>query len=219
MSISKLTIAIFSVVSIGMLTVSFFLDHDSELYRLLNYYDWGLCAFFFYDFFEELFTSKNKTKYFFTVGWLDLLSSIPVIHEFRFARVIRVIRIIRIFHSAKLLLEYIRSNRKSTLYAAIVMVLVSVIILSSFFVLMVEKDVGNIKTAEEAIWWTFISVTTVGYGDYYPVTGAGKLLASLLIMSGIVGFGTVVSYLSGKFNHYTNSARTNSSEYKKPTSE
>jgi voltage-gated potassium channel len=105
------------------------------------------------------------------------------------------------------------------MYAAIVMILVSVIILSSFFVLMVEKDVGNIKTAEDAIWWTFISVTTVGYGDYYPVTGAGKLMASLLIMSGIVGFGTVVSYLSSKFNNYTDSARTNSTRNKKPTSE
>lgn len=204
MSISKLTIAIFSIVSIGLLTVSFFLDHESELYRLLNYYDWGLCAFFLYDFFEELLTSKNKAKYFFTVGWLDLLSSIPVVHEFRFARVIRVIRIIRIFHSAKLLIEYLRSNRKSSLYGAIVMILVSIIILSSFFVLWVEQDVGNIKTAEDALWWTFISVTTVGYGDYYPVTNQGKLLASLLIMSGIVGFGTVVSYLSGKFNKYKN---------------
>ncbi len=204
MSISKLTIAIFSIVSIGLLSVSFFLDHESELYRLLNYYDWGLCAFFLYDFFEELFTSKNKAKYFFTVGWLDLLSSIPVVHEFRFARIIRVIRIIRIFHSARLLIEYLRSNRKSSLYGAIVMVLVSIIILSSFFVLWVEQDVGNINTAEDALWWTFISVTTVGYGDYYPVTNEGKLLASLLIMSGIVGFGTVVSFLSSKFNKYKN---------------
>lgn len=204
MSISKLTIAIFSIVSIGMLSVSFFLNHQSELYRLLNYYDWGLCAFFLYDFFEELFTSKNKARYFFTVGWLDLLSSIPVVHELRFARVVRVIRIIRLFHSATLLIEYLRSNRKSSLYGAIVMTLVSIIILSSFFVLMVEQDVGNIKTAEDALWWTFISVTTVGYGDYYPVTNIGKLLASLLIMSGIVGFGTVVSYLSGKFNQYKN---------------
>lgn len=204
MSISKLTIAIFSVVSIGMLSVSFFLDHQSELYRLLNYYDWGLCAFFLYDFFEELFISKNKTRYFFTVGWLDLLSSIPVVHELRFARVVRVIRIIRLFHSATLLIQYLRSNRKSSLYGAIVLTLVSIIILSSFFVLMVERDVGNIKTAEDALWWTFISVTTVGYGDYYPVTNIGKLLASLLIMSGIVGFGTVVSYLSGKFNQYKN---------------
>lgn len=204
MSISKLTIAIFSVVSIGMLSVSFFLDHQSELYRLLNYYDWGLCAFFLYDFFEELFISKNKTRYFFTVGWLDLLSSIPVVHELRFARVVRVIRIIRLFHSATLLIQYLRSNRKSSLYGAIVLTLVSIIILSSFFVLMVEQDVGNIKTAEDALWWTFISVTTVGYGDYYPVTNIGKLLASLLIMSGIVGFGTVVSYLSGKFNQYKN---------------
>jgi voltage-gated potassium channel len=204
MSISKLTIAIFSIVSIGLLTVSFFLDHESELYRLLNYYDWGLCIFFLYDFFEELFTSKNKAKYFFTVGWLDLLSSIPVVHEFRFARIIRVIRIIRIFHSARLLIAYLRSNRQSSLYGAIVMVLISIIILSSFFVLWVEQDVGNIKTAEDALWWTFISVTTVGYGDYFPVTNIGKLLASLLIMSGIVGFGTVVSFLSSKFNKYKN---------------
>ena len=204
MSITKLTIAIFSVVSIGMLFVSFFLNHDSELYRLLNYYDWGLCAFFLYDFFDELFTAENKSRYFFSVGWLDLLSSIPVVHEFRLARIVRVIRIIRLFNSAQTLIHYLRANRRSSLYGGIVMILLSVIILSSFFVLWAEQNVGNIKTAEDALWWTFISVSTVGYGDYYPVTNIGKLLAALLIMSGIVGFGTVVSYLSGKLNQFKN---------------
>lgn len=200
MSVMKLTIAVFSIVSIGLLTFSFFLDQNSELYRLLNYYDWGLCIFFLYDFFDELFRAKNKTKYFFTVGWLDLLSSVPMIHELRFARIVRVIRIVRIFHTARFMVEYVRSNGRSTMYAVVVIILVTMIILSSFLVLMVEKDVGNIKTAEDALWWTFISVSTVGYGDYYPVTDVGRIFASLLIMSGIVGFGTIVSYLSGKFN-------------------
>ncbi|MGM0480129.1 MAG: potassium channel family protein [Bacteroidota bacterium] len=202
MSVMKLTIAVFSIVSIGLLTFSFFLDQNSELYRLLNYYDWGLCIFFLYDFFDELFRAKNKTKYFFTVGWLDLLSSVPMIHELRFARIVRVIRIVRIFHTARFMVEYVRSNGRSTMYAVVVIILVTMIILSSFLVLMVEKDVGNIKTAEDALWWTFISVSTVGYGDYYPVTDVGRIFASLLIMSGIVGFGTIVSYLSGKFNSF-----------------
>lgn len=202
MSVMKLTIAVFSIVSIGLLTFSFFLDQNSELYRLLNYYDWGLCIFFLYDFLDELIRAKNKTKYFITVGWLDLLSSVPVIHELRFARIIRVIRVVRIFHTARFMVEYVRSNGRSTMYAVVVIILVTMIILSSFFVLMVEKDVGNIKTAEDALWWTFISVSTVGYGDYYPVTDVGKIFASLLIMSGIVGFGTIVSYLSGKFNSF-----------------
>lgn len=198
LSVSKLIIALLSLFSIGLLSATFFLDPASEVSRLIQYYDVLLCLVFFIDFCMQLYKSENRTKFFFTTGWLDLISSIPVIHEFRFVRVFRVFRIIRIIKSFRLLVSFMKTNKVASLYGLIVFTSITTVILTSTIVLYVEKDVGNIKTAEDAIWWSFISVTTVGYGDHYPVTRIGRALSVLLISTGIALFGALISYITTK---------------------
>lgn len=196
MSVYKLVIALLSLVSIIMLSASLFMDHEGEVYRLINYYDYGLCTVFLYDFFKQLRMAEHKWRYFYTWGWIDLISSIPVISYFRAARFFRIFRVIRVFKSMKILILFLRSNRKSSLYGVLVLFIAFTVIISSVFVLSFEKDVGNIQTAEDALWWTFISITTVGYGDHYPVTSEGKLAATFLIFAGLITFGTVISFLN-----------------------
>lgn len=199
-TINKLLVLLFSIFSIGLLIYSFFLPHDSQVYRLITYYDFGLCLYFLYDFLKQLFSEENKWRYFYTVGWLDLISSIPVITEFRMLRFIRVVRVIKIIRSIRTLLKFIAQNKKESLFGFIVFLVVVSIVVTSTAVLYFEKDVGNITTAEDALWSTFITITTVGYGDYYPVTGFGKLAASLLIATGIGFFGAVISFVTDKVN-------------------
>jgi voltage-gated potassium channel len=81
------------------------------------------------------------------------------------------------------------------------LVLITFIIVStSFLVLYLEKGVGNIQTAEDTLWWAYITVTTVGYGDYYPVTIPGKGVASVLIFTGFIAFGTIISYVNDRLS-------------------
>lgn len=200
LSVTKLIIALLSIFSILLLSVTFFLEPDSELNRLIHYYDYGLCAVFLYDFFVQLYKRKKRWRYFYTYGWLDLLSSIPVIDQFRFVRVLRIFRILRIVKSFKILRNFITSNKKASLYGLIVFISTVILILSSSVVLYIEKDVGNIKTAEDALWWSYITITTVGYGDHYPVTNMGRLVASVLILNGIAIFGAIVSYINDRVN-------------------
>lgn len=200
LSVTKLIIALLSIFSIVLLSFTFFLDEDSELNRLIHYYDFALCVVFLYDFFVQLYKRKKRWQYFYTYGWLDLLSSIPVVDQFRYIRVLRVFRILRIIKSFKFLYNFITSNKKASLYGLIVFASTMVLILSSTYVLYLEKDVGNIQTAEDALWWSYITITTVGYGDYYPVTNMGKLVASLLILNGIAIFGAIVSYINDRVN-------------------
>jgi len=202
MSIFKLVIGVFSLFSIGLLVISFFVEHPSELYRLLNYFDFAFCGLFLYDFFVELYKSDNRSKYFFTYGWLDLLSSIPVIHEFRFVRIFRVFRIVRLIKSYNQFRLFIKYEQKSTIYALILILITFIIITTSFLVLYLEKDIGNITTAENTLWWAYITVTTVGYGDYFPVTLGGKAVASILIFTGFIAFGTVISFVNDKLSRY-----------------
>jgi voltage-gated potassium channel len=55
---------------------------------------------------------------------------------------------------------------------------------------------ANIQTFGEAIWWAFVTITTVGYGDYYPVTTAGRMVAVLLMAGGVAVLSVVTATLS-----------------------
>lgn len=55
---------------------------------------------------------------------------------------------------------------------------------------------ANIETFGEAIWWAFVTITTVGYGDYYPVTTAGRLVAVLLMAGGVAVLSVVTATVS-----------------------
>ena len=191
----------FSIFSIALLTYTFFIPKESQIYRLINYYDFALCLYFLYDFLKQLISEEKKWRYLYTVGWLDLISSIPVVAEFRILRFVRVVRVIKIIRSIRSLINFISQNKKQSLFGFIVFLVVVLIVVTSTAVLYFEKDIGNIKTAEDALWWTFITITTVGYGDFYPVTGLGKLSASVLIATGIGFFGAIISFVTDKVNN------------------
>jgi voltage-gated potassium channel len=74
------------------------------------------------------------------------------------------------------------------------------VIFSAIAILQVEDDPsGNIKTAEDAIWWAYVTVTTVGYGDKFPVTTEGRIIAAVLMTVGVGLFGTFTAFLASWF--------------------
>jgi voltage-gated potassium channel len=58
---------------------------------------------------------------------------------------------------------------------------------------------ANIKTASDALWWSFSTITTVGYGDRYPVTAPGRIIAVVLMTAGVGLFGTFTAYVASFF--------------------
>ncbi len=197
-SVSNIVIMLLSIFSIALLTLSFFLPLGSEIDRLITFFDFVLCLFFLYDFVKQLYIAKNRWKYFYTIGWLDLLSSIPVVSELRYIRVFRIFRVFRIIKSIKLLVQFIKENKASSLYGFVVFTAFTILVITTTAVLYVEQEVGNIKTAEDALWWSIITISTVGYGDLYPVTNVGRIIAVVLIITGISSFGAAISYMTEK---------------------
>lgn len=133
-----------------------------------------------------------------------MASSIPVVSELRYVRIFRIFRIFRIIKSIKLLVTFIRQNQASSLYGFVVFVAFTTLVLATTAVLYVEQHVGNITTAEDALWWSFVTITTVGYGDFYPVTNIGKLISFVLIVCGIASFGTAISYINSVASSFKN---------------
>ena len=78
---------------------------------------------------------------------------------------------------------------------------VLLLIFGSVVILVVEgpNPDSQINTAEEALWWAFVTVTTVGYGDFYPVTTLGRVVAALLMVAGVSLFGSFAAYVGSLF--------------------
>lgn len=197
-SVNNIVIMLLSIFSIALLSLTFFIPSDSQVFRLLTYFDFLLCIIFFIDFLKQLFSVDNKWRYMRTMGWLDLLSSIPVVSELRYIRIFRIFRVIRIIKSITFLIDFIKNNKANSLYGFIVFTVFTLLVLCTTAVLYIEQDVGNIKTAEDALWWSFITITTVGYGDHFPVTNLGRLISVVLIVAGVASFGAAISYISDK---------------------
>jgi voltage-gated potassium channel len=174
---------------------------------LLMIYDNAVCVVFLIDFAFNLTGAKPKRAYFISQrGWLDLLGSIPTIGVFqvgallRLARLSRLARITRLLRgqAGKDLVIDVLQNRSQ--YATFITILLAGIVLSVGSILVLEFESrapdGNITTGGEAIWWGLVTITTVGYGDFYPVSLMGRLTGVFVMFAGIGIIGALASILA-----------------------
>ena len=116
-----------------------------------------------------------------------------MIEPLRFARLFHILRVILVLRSSRSVLHQLKENRKETTIATILLLLVVLVTIGSGMMLFIEgkNPESNIHTGLDALWWAFVTISTVGYGDHYPVTDAGKLLAVVIIMCGVGLFGMI----------------------------
>jgi len=174
----------------------------SETSALLTRIDNLVCIVFIGDFLFNLFTAKSKLGYL-KWGWIDLVSSIPniqILRWGRFARVIRILRILRGIRSTKRIMKFLFANRAKGTFASVAMVSFVLVVFSSITILNCETAPNsNIETASDALWWSFVTITTVGYGDYYPTTMLGRIIAAVLMTAGVGLFGTFTAFVASFF--------------------
>lgn len=191
------------VYAIVALTLGVVLPVGDEVKGVLKYADFAVCGFFFVDFLFCLHKAPNKLRYFFTWGWIDLLSSVPMIDAFRvgrLARLLRIIRVLRGLRATKVISSYFVGRRAESTLLVVVTVTFTMLVFASIAILNFEAEAdGNIKTAEDALWWAATTVTTVGYGDRYPVTLEGRAVAVMLMTVGVGLFGTLSGVVAAWF--------------------
>jgi voltage-gated potassium channel len=199
----QFAVLLLSLALLLALVVEWVVPMPHEIQRLVVMIDTAVCGVLFVDFAVRFKSAKSKLQ-FLKWGWIDLIASIPAIDVFRYGRVLRIVRVIRLLvaiRSFKRLLHILWASKTSAGLSSILVIAFLVISFGSAGVLFAELGAthANIRTAEDALWWSMSTVTTVGYGDTYPVTTAGRLVASTLMISGIGLFGTLGGIAAGIF--------------------
>jgi voltage-gated potassium channel len=202
----EIFILVITVLSLAIM-VAMILPLDEETHTVLSFYDNLVCFIFLGDFAYNITGAHPRSAYFIQQrGWLDLLGSIPslgilrITALLRLARLSRLARISRILggKGKKALISDVVHNRGK--YALFLTVLLAILVMtiSSVLVLQFESRSpdANITTGGDALWWALVTITTVGYGDFYPVTTLGRFTAAFVMISGVGIIGALASILA-----------------------
>ena len=209
LSIWQIVMLLLSVYVLIVLLVQTVLKLSPDTQKIFETSDTLVCFVFIGDFIGRFVRAENKWT-FFKWNWIDLVSSIPMLNYFRVGRLVRVIRIIRLlraFRSMKYLISLFLLNRAKSVFACAACISLTMIIFSSVAILNVETDKdSNSKTGEDALWWAMTTITTVGYGDKYPITTEGRIIGALLMTAGVGLFGTFTGFVASWFMAPTQTA-------------
>lgn len=190
--------SIMSIINMGLVYLPGLSEASKEVIVIFQA---AITVIFLGDFIFRLFTAESKKDYFFrNWGWADLLSCIPMLRILRLFRLFRVYRLTRGMGGEPMWNELLYDRAGSVLYMTIFLVLF-VIETASILILDVElaNPAANIQTPSDAIWWSYVTITTVGYGDTYPTTNWGRVVGVFLMTSGVALFGVFTSFLANKF--------------------
>ena len=199
-------ILVLTVLSLAVM-VALLLPLSQTTLDLLWFYDTVICVIFLIDFYLNWRAASKKTDYFIGQrGWLDLLGSIPSLGILRFGGLLRLARLSRLARIARLLrgeqkkalVKDVLDNRSQ--YAAFVTVFLTILILTTASVLVLQFESkspdANITTGWDSFWYSIVTITTVGYGDFYPVTFWGRVTAMFIMFAGVGIIGALASILA-----------------------
>jgi voltage-gated potassium channel len=198
----EIFIALLSILSIVNIVLLIAID-DPNLTSVLHAMNVVFSVVFLGDFTLRLLKAGSKSRYFFReFGWADLLASLPFEQAkiLRVFRLLRVVRLLRASGTRNIARSLIRDRAGSALYLLLIMGIL-VLEFGSLAVLQIEQNAAeaNITTGSDAIWYVLVTISTVGYGDQFPVTNAGRFLGAFIIVIGVGIFGTFTGYLANFF--------------------
>ncbi|UPQ88406.1 potassium channel family protein [Vibrio sinaloensis] len=183
---------ILSFMALFVISGLLFFPLQPETRQVLIGLDFVICSIFLLQLSVDMIRATDRMK-FLQRHWIDLLASIPMIEPLRYARLFSILRVILVIRSSHNLLRQLQQNKREATLASILLLLVVLLTAGSSIMLFIEgqSPEANIIDGGDALWWALVTISTVGYGDHYPVTNGGRILAAGLIICGVGLFGMI----------------------------
>ncbi len=209
-----LVVIVYSVIIVMLESIPSF---DSKYHRFLNFSEWVVTILFTIEYILRIICINRPRRYIFSFfGIVDLLSTIPkylsyfvgggsqyitAFRALRLLRVFRILKLVRFVGESNNLLRALRASRTKIFVFVFFIIIISVLLGTIMY--MVEGPQHGFNSIPHSVYWTIVTLTTVGYGDISPQTGLGRIIATLIM---IIGYGIIAvptgivsaEYASGK---------------------
>jgi len=170
---------------------------DATYHRTLLVLEWVVTIFFTIEYIARIITIKKPWKYIFSFyGIIDFVSTIPLylsyifvgsqallaIRSLRLLRIFRILKLVQFLGEASHLKKALKASRAKITVFLFAVLIVSVILGTVMF--MIEGEEAGFTSIPTSIYWTIVTLTTVGYGDIAPITPQGQLIATMIMLLG-----------------------------------
>jgi voltage-gated potassium channel len=197
-----LLLSLLSVFNMVFVTLAVALNGiDGPAQQVVLIVDAIMTPIFLFDFLYRLLTAHSRSGYFFGgQGWADLLATIPMFRIFRIFRILRVVRLLRTYGARKFISDIIDERASATFLLTIFLVLLVLEVAgASIYYAEGGHPDANIRSAGDALWWGLVTITTVGYGDRFPVSPVGRFIGVFLLLAGIGLFSVLTGFIANAF--------------------
>ena len=182
------------------------LDYTRGLSHAETIIDWIIYGLFVIDYFVRLFLADSK-KTFFKENIIDLIAIIPfssALRALRLARFVKLLRLVKVFRIGALSGRFVKRSSRfldTNGFKYVLMICAASILLAAVAMTYFEH-----MSFRDALWWSFVTATTVGYGDLSPASGIGRIIACCLMLVGIGLIGSLTSTITSFFLHNSSQA-------------
>lgn len=195
---------VLALLMVPLLVAPFVVDLSEGTERILLAVDYMIWAAFAIEYVVKLYLAPNRWR-FLRANVPDLvIVVVPMLRPLRILRSARLLRLLRLGRLVAFAIEgfsEIRSvlARRGVNY--VLLMVAAVALVGAGLVLEFERGVegSNIATFPDALWWALTTITTVGYGDRFPVSPAGRGVAVALMVAGIALFGVITASIAAYF--------------------
>ncbi|TKD65856.1 ion transporter [Flavobacterium sp. ASW18X] len=196
--VALIILIVISVILVMLETVD---EFDAKYHNVLWFLEWVVTVFFTVEYFARIISIKKPLKYIFSFyGVIDFLSTIPLylsyifagsqvllaVRAFRLLRIFRILKLVKFIGEASQLSHALKASRTKIAVFIYVVLILSVIM--GTFMYIIEGDEAGFTSIPRSIYWTIVTLTTVGYGDIAPQTNLGQFIATVIM---ILGYGII----------------------------
>ncbi|TAI49054.1 ion transporter [Flagellimonas allohymeniacidonis] len=196
--IALVALIVLSVILVMLESVK---EVDRSYHQILLTLEWIVTIFFTFEYIARLISIKKPWKYALSFyGIIDLISTIPLylsyilagsqvllaVRAFRLLRIFRILKLVKFLGEASQLKAALRASRTKIAVFIYVVLILSVIMGTIMY--LIESNEAGFTSIPRSIYWTIVTLTTVGYGDIAPQTTLGQFLATVVM---VLGYGII----------------------------